>query len=1005
MGQNRGREDNLKMTELMRKTTISLFLLLSVTAQALTPSDTAISVTPNAASLGEYGTVPVSLFTGCPQIQIPLYTIDHHGFSIPLFLSYHSSGVRPEQHPGWVGTGWTLMAGGMVSRRIKHKEDDLYWYETAKGYYYCHGDLAASDWGTKAFTDRFACNEKYFCDGEPDEFSFTANGLSGSFCLGEDGAWHVKCDHDVSVSVTFSSGNHPLLPYKKGDTAMGDDRVLPRHFYRFELTSDDGTRYIFGGSPTSIEYSIDFWNQYGDRWKAVTWMLTSVILPTGEEISLSYSRGSLIAEMGVNLHTSRYSFEENGEISPEILAENLQGSLLSPVYLSSITTPGVSATFHHGLSQQLGYDKAVFLSYRNRVYGEGGNPRLPYLKTDATPIGNFQLLDTLRWRQLDSIRIRERHGSSSSVGVTLSYSTSGRLTLNGVSVGPKHYSMEYNNMAGLPPYLSCRTDHWGYYTSPSFALYPRINPGDTFAAHLPNMEANPDSMALGILTRITYPTGGYTRFEYEPHTFSKIHDRGNVISQSGVAGGLRVRRVIDGTGGSGSVETVAHEYFYTDTIPQGGGDNYASSGVLRFLPRYSYQLILYEVGCSIINAMRYHAQTVTPASNNYTGRHIGYTRVIDRLPDGSYTLFRFSNFDTAGGLDTPSEFCRQYRVTGVTDPVSDREEDRGLLMEESEYTAQGTLMRRVTNTYSPDSYGASVRSLSNLRYDRAEVLGLPPSPSDCSYYDIDCYRVFTYTNRLTGRIVREYDSTGSFLARVYNYHYNSHHQLSSESCISPDHTLSVTYEHVTDRDSAVYAQMAQRHIYSPVVSAVRTVTYPDDYTETLSAVYTHYGQFHSTPSPLFAPCQVDAVTGNGQIRPVMYYESYDKSGNLTSMRTAEGDRTVFVWGYGGRCLLATVVNATRSQVEAVLGSLDTFSSQATPGYALLETLRSSLPSAQVTTYHHDPLFGPVSMTDPAGLTTYYRYDLFGRLSQIHDHHLNLIQSYAYKYHDLNDIPH
>ena len=71
---------------------------------------------PNAASLGQYGDIPVSYYTGVPNISIPLYTINSGEIKLPISLSYHSSGIKVTQEASWVGLGWALNAGGVITR-------------------------------------------------------------------------------------------------------------------------------------------------------------------------------------------------------------------------------------------------------------------------------------------------------------------------------------------------------------------------------------------------------------------------------------------------------------------------------------------------------------------------------------------------------------------------------------------------------------------------------------------------------------------------------------------------------------------------------------------------------------------------------------------------------------------------------------------------------------------------------------------------------------------------
>lgn len=79
---------------------------------------------PNVAALGLYGEIPVSKFTGMPDISVPLYEVPVGDLKLPFSLNYHAAGIRPDQHPGWVGMGWNLNTGGVVSRTVKGKPDD-----------------------------------------------------------------------------------------------------------------------------------------------------------------------------------------------------------------------------------------------------------------------------------------------------------------------------------------------------------------------------------------------------------------------------------------------------------------------------------------------------------------------------------------------------------------------------------------------------------------------------------------------------------------------------------------------------------------------------------------------------------------------------------------------------------------------------------------------------------------------------------------------------------------
>lgn len=61
--------------------------------------------------------------TGVPDISIPIYTIRLGAFELPVRLSYHASGIRVNDVASTVGLGWTLDAGGCISRSVNGAPD------------------------------------------------------------------------------------------------------------------------------------------------------------------------------------------------------------------------------------------------------------------------------------------------------------------------------------------------------------------------------------------------------------------------------------------------------------------------------------------------------------------------------------------------------------------------------------------------------------------------------------------------------------------------------------------------------------------------------------------------------------------------------------------------------------------------------------------------------------------------------------------------------------------
>jgi hypothetical protein len=90
------------------------------TAQSVIPPS------PQAYQFAKYGEYPVSRPTGVPSISIPIHEIKVGPLTMPISLSYHASGIKIDEKASWVGMGWNLMAGGLISRVVNGRPDEHY---------------------------------------------------------------------------------------------------------------------------------------------------------------------------------------------------------------------------------------------------------------------------------------------------------------------------------------------------------------------------------------------------------------------------------------------------------------------------------------------------------------------------------------------------------------------------------------------------------------------------------------------------------------------------------------------------------------------------------------------------------------------------------------------------------------------------------------------------------------------------------------------------------------
>jgi hypothetical protein len=276
-----------------------------------------------------------SLYTGQAPIGIPLYTVSDGKTQIPIGLNYNASGIKPNEHPGWVGQNWNLQAGGFVARKVNGLPDDMKAdfkapqlngkTVTVKGFYFSSATaiLVSSNWNDSTYTSNLVQNsyDRYLqlqtSDTDPDEFYFSLpDGSSGSFLLDESGSnWIVKGNKTFKISllgfskVPFSTWKKfydsdpsaPIYTSAFGYDCIKDNstnvctRMVATYsntFSGFVVTDDKGNEFTFGGDSTSIQYSMPLYQQYYAHWKADAWFLTKVKPMGGTEIKLQYEEFS-----------------------------------------------------------------------------------------------------------------------------------------------------------------------------------------------------------------------------------------------------------------------------------------------------------------------------------------------------------------------------------------------------------------------------------------------------------------------------------------------------------------------------------------------------------------------------------------------------------------------------------------------------------------------------------------------------------------------------------------
>lgn len=442
---------------------------------------------PTAASLGKYGDIPVSLYTGTPNISIPLYEVKGRYLSVPITLTYHASGVKVEEIASWVGLGWSLNAGGVITRTLKGIPDEKY----GDGYHYTGDELDDMDVWAGNDQDYLDDVNDEEVDSEPDRFFFNFAGRSGQFILAPNSA----------VNDTIQP-----IPYQQ---MIITKEIAADEITKWTIITEDGTRYTFDQKETTYDITLtegDITNK-PDITFAASWYLTKIESAAGKD-SIRFTYKKLASRV---THDHR-TFQENKAIDIPGLSWNSQDfdstrvdnqSKIYPVYLESIVSSQDSIWIERGSRDDLSVEQKLDTL---KIFGNGTKNLEFVFKYNYFSNGSEKRL------RLDSLF---QYGSGTE------------------SLPP--YKFEYNTSKTLPNRDSNGMDYWGFYNGKSNGnLLPSYE--DALSnVFLPGADRRPyaDFMIAGVLEKIWYPTGGYTKMTYEPHDYSKISDDGVVIKDYG----------------------------------------------------------------------------------------------------------------------------------------------------------------------------------------------------------------------------------------------------------------------------------------------------------------------------------------------------------------------------------------------------------------------------------------------------------------------------------------
>lgn len=504
-----------------------LVILLSYPVYAQHPSAVADQINkmmpkpvhkaPNVAAMERFGTYEVNLFNGLPSISIPIFEVQSGDLRIPISLSYHAAGFKYKDQASWVGLGWSLSAGGQISRTIEGKHDEL---GGGQGFLSLTNNYNIQINPNCADVPYKQTNFLNGNDTEADVFSYSFPGKSGGFYLRQGG------------QSPYLFPEAPIRITHQGSLQF------------FDITDENGTRYRFGQNSQSVAAN-DYTNAQGGN-HITAWHLMEVVSADSDDvISISYQSigTALTSDIAHNLTVVDDCFS------------SAPGSLPCP----PLNHLDITVSEPYSSTAQMAVDEISF---------ETGKVKFVRSSSARTDIANTFALDR--------IEVYRKEGNEfvlvkSFKMLNNDYFGGGgsRLKLNGIEIfdgsgtfiNKYQFSYHTNTFSWDHANTSLKRDWFGFYNGrPNTNLIPnqtiQYNPTSGSAPQsltIGGANREPDTTFLkeAVLKRITFPTGGYTEFDFEPHQYQES-------GQTKYGGGLRIRRIRSVTGGS----TVFKEYKY-----------------------------------------------------------------------------------------------------------------------------------------------------------------------------------------------------------------------------------------------------------------------------------------------------------------------------------------------------------------------------------------------------------------------------------------------------------
>jgi hypothetical protein len=1004
---------------------------------------------PEAYAFEKYGNVPINLYTGSIDLKIPIASIDETGVSIPVTLNYDSSGFIPHKKADAGGVGWSVIAGGRITRKMNYIPDEYEGQPSGIGNpnpyaqsFNVHGFLkgvrmhastninAYNLYGGTGNTEGInwwmgPMNDGY--EGEPDEFSFNVMGLSGKFVIGNDGNVLVESS-DPNIKVNISQ----MATY-------GGDKFCTPPASLISLTDGNGNTYVFGGDMSKYELSYTYL-RHADYTDSVfngypmisSFSLSKIIFANGKEINYSYEEGDLSPAF---CYTDFINMQKNAKML-SLGSYSQDGSRGD---WNSCTTGGFLCV--SGAESSSSETNTIILlkkSVLKSIKYLDNEIKINYVDTGYSIKHYLGISQYLNEWVVDNVETF--HNNTLVKKSQFSYDHLGGLhkrpflkSVKDIS-SDQTYVFEYYKTNVLPAYYTKGIDHWGYWNSKDENT--KLAPLDTYDVNTGNYElnntfrdSNPQNYDMALLSKITYPTKGFSIFEYEPQYYGKKVERTyssmflptltSNITNGGLVGGARIHKISSYATNS-TVSSTEKTYKYTTTI-----DGNASSGILMNWPRYFYYVQINHAPGMIQRFVEKTSSNVQ--ENSLDSYNVGYSTVFEIESNKGYTEHNFTNYEThpdffgvgepkirlfnahsQSASFLPANLYQNYKnLYGVDKSIL-----RGKLSSQKYFSKTELFPIKIVEY----EYTNNMEFNSNSQLDNNKYVSI----NHASGLWIQAYKKYLNSSFLKKKITRDYLNTAEIKTTTdYIYDGVNHLNLSNERFEDTDGNIIVTkYKYAKD-----YGDGGDLNVWNFTGIPLLTTKYKNNLPISKSKFnFSRDWIGHERLLPLSqqSVINLDKIDTSSEIfEDQVSFGQYDNKGNLLEFTKKNGTTTTIIYGYNQTVPIAKIEGINYTGLMNLMGlssnltgynnldicqksNVDNSKVQGNDETELLNSLDNfrktpALADLKITTYTYDPLIGVRSITPPSGNREIYIYDSSRRILKIVDVAGRILKEYKYNY--------